>query len=164
MEQKTHWKKAFNSNYLGACDLPEYKDIVATIRYVRLEEAKGTKDGGLKNIAYFVENLKPMILNVENSETVKNLAGGSRYIEDWQNVKVQIYVKQNVKAFGTITDALRIRNYKPKQKIDNTEAIKHLKACTTLEELQTAYLSLDRSIQGDHEVIKLKDSLKQTLK
>lgn len=164
MESKTHWKKAFNSNYLGACDFPEYQDKIATIKFVRLEEAKGTKEGGLKNIAYFHEDIKPMILNAENSRIVKGFSGGSNYIDDWQNVKIQIYVKQNVKAFGVVTDALRIRPSQPKPKVDNREALAHLKACTTLEELRTAYESLTPPEQGNHEILKLKDTLKQQLK
>lgn len=164
MEQKTHWKKAFNSNYLGVADLPNYKDIVATIKYVKLEEAKGTKEGGLKNIAHFVENIKPMILNVSNSDAVRKLAGGSRFIEDWKNVKVQIFVQENVRAFGTVTDALRIRPYSPKVKLDNSEALAHLNACNTLEELRTAYESLSKDLQRDLQVINLKDTLKHKLK
>lgn len=162
-ESKTHWKKAFNSNYLGACDLPGYKDIVATIKEVRLEVTKGTKEKEKKNIAYFAENLKPMILNVENSKTVRALAGGSNFLEDWENVKVQIYVKEGIQAFGTVTDALRIRNHHPKQKADTSKALQDLRACRTKEELKNMYLSFEKAFQSDPEIIKLKDELKVSL-
>ncbi|HLT42627.1 MAG TPA: hypothetical protein VKZ95_07985 [Sphingobacteriaceae bacterium] len=162
-ENKTHWKKAFNSNYLGAVDLPGYKDIVATIKEVRLEVTKGTKEKEKKNIAYFAENIKPMILNVENSKTVRALAGGSNFLEDWNDVKVQIYVKEGVQAFGTVTDALRIRNHHPKQKLDTSKALQDIRGCRSKEELRKMYLSLDKSIQSDPEIIKLKDELKISL-
>lgn len=163
-ENKTHWKKAFNSNYLGASDLPGYQDIIVTIKEVKLEMAVGTKEEEKKNIAHFKEKIKPMILNVENSKTVRALAGGSNYLEDWTDVKVQIYVKEGIKAFGAVTDALRIRNFHPKQKQDITPILDKLNACKTLTELQEAYLGLEKSHKTHTEVLALKEKLKAELK
>ena len=113
MSNKTHWKKAFNSDYLGSCDVDE-KDIIATIKNVRLQEVKSQRGKETCNVAHFVEpNLKPMILNVTNSKVVKKFAG-SRYIEDWNNIPVSIYVDKNVKMAGEITEGLRIRTQQPK--------------------------------------------------
>lgn len=116
MSEKTHWKKAFDSDYLSSADIPEGKDLILTIKQVRLEDVKGSDGAKQKrNIAYFKENYKPMILNATNSKTVKKFAG-SKYIDDWNNVPIQVYVDDNIKAFGDIVEGLRIRKEQPKGK------------------------------------------------
>ena len=115
METKTHWKKVFNSDYLGSCDLEDGKDIKAVIKHVTIMEVKNT-DGKKqnRNVATFTNpDLKPMILNVTNCKIVKKFTG-SKFIDDWNNVPVQIYVKDDIKAFGDVTEGLRIREIQPK--------------------------------------------------
>lgn len=108
MSEKTHFKKAFNTPYLGSQDLPGYKDMNATIERVILQGSEGLKENSNFNIAYFKDtNLKPMLLNATNSKRLAKLAG-SPYIEDWLNIEVTLTV-QKVRAFGDIHDALRIR-------------------------------------------------------
>lgn len=105
---KTHFKKAFNSPYLGSQDLPDYKDINLTIERVELQQSAGLKENSKFNIAYFTDvKIKPMLLNSTNSKIISKLAK-SVYIEDWVNIEITLMVKQ-VKAFGDIHDALRIR-------------------------------------------------------
>jgi hypothetical protein len=168
METKTHWKKAFNSEYIGSSDLEDYKDIVLTIKEVRLEQTKGTKEKEMKNIAYFVEKMKPMILNATNCKAVRKLAGGSNFINDWNNIRVTIYVERNVKAFGEVTDALRIRSTppaqsQPKADIDVTVAILNLTGCTTQEELKKVYLELSKDEKTHPSVIEVTNKLKAEL-
>jgi len=106
---KTHFKKAFNSPYLGSQDLPDYKDINLTIERVVLQGSKGLKDDGNFNIAYFTDvKVKPMLLNATNSKRLAKLAD-SVYIEDWVNIEVTIMVQTGIVAFGGVHDALRIR-------------------------------------------------------
>lgn len=108
---KTHWKKAFNKDYLGSHDLDE-KDLKVVIDHVEVKEVKDTSGKANKcNVAIFKGGVKPMILNVTNCKTVKKFAG-SNYIEDWKDIAVTIYVDNNIKAFGDIVEGLRI---KPKQ-------------------------------------------------
>jgi len=112
--KKTHWKKVFNSDYLGSCDLEDGKDLKAIIKSVVIQEVKGS-DGKKQNcnVANFINpKIKPMILNVTNCKTVKKFAG-SPYINDWNNIPVQIYIKDDIKAFGEITEGLRIRPTQP---------------------------------------------------
>jgi hypothetical protein len=168
METKTHWKKAFSSDYIGSQDLEDYKDIILTVKEVRLEQLKGTKEKDTKNVAYFVENVKPMILNATNCKSLRKLAGGSNYINDWKNIRVQIYVERGVKAFGDITDALRIRStppppLQPEKKIDPTEAIFKLNGCTTQAELITVYTSLSKEEKAHPSVQEVKENLKSNL-
>jgi hypothetical protein len=112
--EKTHWKKAFNSDYLGSCDLEDGKDLKAVIKNVTLRKVKGP-DGKEddRNVATFTdEKIKPMILNATNCKLMKKFAN-SVYINDWNNIPVQIYIKDDIKAFGEITEGLRLRPTQP---------------------------------------------------
>lgn len=162
-DKKTHWKKNFNYDYLGAYSLPEGKDIVVTIKHCKKEMVKGV--GGRKEecfVAYFTDANKPMILNRTNCKIISKLYE-TPYIEDWAGKKIQLYVA-SVEAFGDVTDALRVRDFKPKENQDNTQALEKIKSSKTLEELRVNYTSLSKQLQGDKEVLKLKDQLKNELK
>jgi hypothetical protein len=148
MENKTHWKKVFNSDYLGSCDLEDGKDLKAVIKNVTVKEVKGT-DGKAqdRNVATFTDaNLKPMILNSTNCKLIKKFAK-SVFINDWNNVPVQIYVKDDIKAFGEVTEGLRIRPTQPamnKPKLTPAsqawpKAIEFLKGAGTMEQVKDKY-------------------------
>jgi hypothetical protein len=133
--EKTHYRKAFNSPYLSSADIVE--PTVLTIKYVRLEldQTKKTKD--LFNTAHFAETeirpgekLKPMILNAFNSTSVKDLVG-SHFIDDWNNVPVNIYVDTNVKFGRDTVEGLRISRIPPvlqKPELTPTDKEKWLRA------------------------------------
>ena len=117
IEDKTHYRKAFNSPYLSSADIVE--PAILTILRVVLEGDQTKKSKDKFNTAYFMEKeirpgevLKPMILNATNSRTMKDLAGSS-FIDDWQNVPVTIYVDPNVKYMGDTVDGLRIEKKPP---------------------------------------------------
>lgn len=112
METKTHFRKAFDSPYLSSADI--VGPTVLTVARVALESDRTKKTKDVFNTAYFVERelrpgekLKPMILNATNSKTLKTLTG-SPFIEDWQNVKVTVYVDPNVRHGKDIVEGLRI--------------------------------------------------------
>ena len=112
---KTHWRKMTNPNYMGAYSLDEGRDVILTIAYVRQEDVIGS-DGKKEECAvcHFKErDFKPMILNVTNMKAIAKVVG-SPYIDDWAGHRIQIGTEQ-VRAFGTITDALRVRPEKPKE-------------------------------------------------
>jgi hypothetical protein len=118
MEDKTHYRKAFNSPYLSSADIVEPTTL--TISHVTLakDQTKKTKD--VFNTAHFIEKeirkgetLKPMILNATNSRTMKALTG-SPYIDDWQNVPVTIYVDASIRFGRDTVEGLRISTEKPK--------------------------------------------------
>lgn len=113
--EKVHWKKVFNSDFLGSCDLEDGQDLKATIKSVTVKTVKGN-DGTSKecNVATFTSQaIKPMILNATNCKVVKKFSG-SPYINDWNNIAVQIYIQDGIKAFGETTEGLRIRSIQPK--------------------------------------------------
>jgi hypothetical protein len=161
--QKTHWKKNFNYDYMGAYSLPEGKDVVVTIKSTKKELVKGAK--GKKEecfVVYFSDSDKPMILNKTNCRIIEKLYG-SPFIEDWGGKKIQLYCAK-VDAFGDTTEALRVRDFKPNEITDNSDAINALNECKTLVELRDIYGKLSKAMQGNKDVLQLKDKLKNSLK
>ena len=128
-EEKTHYRKAFNSPYLSSADIVE--PTVLTIAYVKLENDQTKKTKDQFNTAHFVENeirkgekLKPMILNAHNSRVMKDLCNSS-FIDDWANVAVTIYVDHNVRFGRDTVEGLRISPEPPqrrKELMPNTPA------------------------------------------
>lgn len=108
----THWKKLTNPNYLGAYSIEDGKDLILTIDRVINEMVTGT-DGKKEEcvVAYFRENVKPMILNTTNMKTITKVYG-TPFIEDWHNKKIRVGIEK-VKAFGEVVEALRVRKEKP---------------------------------------------------
>lgn len=165
MENLTHWKKDLPNDFIGSYMMPtDGSDIILTIKKVQIEKVPGT-DGTKKDclVAHFKENVKPMILNRTNSKVITKLYN-TPFIEQWENKSIQIY-SAKVKAFGDLTDALRIRDFLPVNKtLDITKAIAKLNATTNLKELQSVYMGLSKAEQAHADVIKLKDSLKDSRK
>lgn len=117
---KTHYRKAFNSPYLSSADIVE--PTVLTVSRVALEPDQTKKTKDLFNTAYFVEKeirqgekLKPMILNASNSKTLSSLTG-SAFIDDWQNVRITVYVDHNVRFGKETVEGLRISPHVPEKK------------------------------------------------
>jgi len=146
--QKVHWHKVFLSDYLGACDLEDGKDIKVVIKSVSVQEVKGS-DGKKqeRNVATFADpKIKPMILNATNCRIVKKFVG-SPYINDWVNVPIQIYIKSDIKAFGDITEGLRIRETQPKMDKPNlvpgipawSKAVEYLRGTGTIEKIKAGW-------------------------
>ncbi len=107
---KTHWKSGVKSPYLGAWDLTDYNDKNATIQKVVRELTDGLPKNEVLNVAYFVEDLKPMVINATNSKRIAKITGSS-FIDDWNNVEVTLYVQKDVKTIGgEYADGLRIRH------------------------------------------------------
>jgi len=159
---ETHWKKNFNYEYLGSYSLTGGNDMILTIKKTATEKVTG--QNGKKEdcfVCYFNEQSKPMILNRTNCKILDKLY--SPYVERWVGCKVQLYAVR-VNAFGESVDALRFRDFKPVVKIDLTAHKVKLNTSKTLEELKTNYTSLSKEIQGNSEIIKLKEGLKIKLK
>jgi hypothetical protein len=120
-EQKTHWKKFHNLDYLGSYSLEHGKDLIATIKSVNQEKVYNPSTNKKEDclVLHFQENIKPMVVNSTNSKTIQKLYK-TPYIEEWTGKKIQIFI-DNIKAFGEVVEALRIRPRIPKQdKISTT--------------------------------------------
>lgn len=114
---KTHYRKAFDSPYLSSADIVEPTPL--TVKSVRLEVDRTKKTKELFNTAHFAEKelrpgekLKPMILNATNSKTMKGITG-SAFIDDWNDVRVMVYVDHNVKFGKESVEGLRISPKQP---------------------------------------------------
>lgn len=129
-EVKTHYRKVFKSDHLGVADLEDLveakSNLIFTIKYVRQEY--GVAVAGRKgnyNIAYFVDAIKPLVLNATNSKSMKGLSGGSSFVEDWENITVQLYIDASAKLKGEVVGGVRISPNPPPQKqelLPNTNA------------------------------------------
>lgn len=116
-QNKTHYRKAFNSPYLSSADI--VGPTVLTIANVMLASDKSKKTKDSFNTAHFAEKelrqgepLKPMILNAINSRTLYMLTG-SHFLEDWVNVRVTVYVDSNVRFGRDTVEGLRISSQAP---------------------------------------------------
>lgn len=111
----THWKKLENPDYIGAYAFEPNEEKTVTIRTVERKLVIGAE--GKKEectVVFFVENEKPMILNVTNAKMIEKHAG-TPYIERWGGVRI-ILVVERVKAFGDVVDAVRVSKKKAQQK------------------------------------------------
>ena len=164
--KKTHYRKVFKSDHLGSADLEEMleegKKLVFTIKEVKQEY--GAKVAGRKidaNIAYFKENIKPLVLNATNSKQVGKFAG-SKFVEDWSNQTIELYIDSNVKMKGETVGGVRIRPIQPTlekpELLPDTKvwdsAIVFLKGKGTMPGIKKKYsLSKDNEIKLQEESI-----------
>lgn len=130
MSKLTYWKQERNPNYLGSFDLiinceenykPIYTEKIVTIKKITKEDVidmenikKNPKAQKKQTIVYCEEFDRPMIIS-----SVCNFKGlveatGIPFSNYWYDGKANgkkaiLWVEKNVKAFGKITDALRIK-------------------------------------------------------
>lgn len=95
--------------FLGSWDLYELpgQKMQVTIKAIReefVENTKGQKEK--KAVMHFVEDVKPMILNIENKKRLAKLFL-TKNNDDLAGKRIEIGYEK-VKAFGDIHDALRI--------------------------------------------------------
>ena len=120
-EKKHHYRNVFKSDHLGSADLEDLieqgSNLIFTISHARQE--LGAKVAGKKmdaNVVYFKEKIKPMVVNATNGKIIKSFTGSS-FVEDWNNVVVELYIDENVRAVsGGTTQGVRIRPIQPQIK------------------------------------------------
>lgn len=139
---KTHWKKMFNPNYIGAYSLEDGKDLIVKIKSVGMENVVGSDGRKEECLVAQLVGQKPFILNVTNSKTIAKIAG-SDYIEDWGGISIQIYAKK-VNAFGAEVMALRVRDFKPKA----AEKLTPERFTKMLEAIKSGKYSADKALES----------------
>lgn len=114
---KTHYRKVLKSDHLGVADLEDLLEegskLVFTISHVKQEY--GVTVAGKKgdfNIAYFKEKIKPLVLNAGNAKIVSQFTG-SKFVEDWNEVLIELYIDENVKFGRDTVSGVRIRQVQP---------------------------------------------------
>lgn len=148
-EKKHHYRNVFKSDHLGSADLEDFveqgRPLVFTIKEVRQEfGVKVAGKTGNFNIAYFKEQIKPLVLNATNSKQIKIFAGNNPFVETWKDICVELYIDENVQMKGVTTQGVRIRPIQPnlvKQKQQFTEVNfeKAKAAKATIEQIKERY-------------------------
>lgn len=141
---KTHWRKGDKSDYLMSWDLEN--DTHATIvRVVRMDTKIRGKVENCR-VAYFKEQLKPMIINVTNGLVIEK-ALGTHLIQDWADISfpVIIYVQGGVRFGKDTVRALRIRPAVERQTLTTESAaypkvVEHIKNGGTIEDIEKKYI------------------------
>lgn len=155
---KHHYRNVFKTDHLGSADLEDLIEngtpLIFTITHAKQEI--GAKVAGKKmdaNIVYFKEPIKPMVVNATNGKIIKQFTGSS-FVEDWNNVLVELYVDDQVRAVtGGLTQGIRIRPIQPKVAVKplftqaNFEAAK--KANATKQQIEARY-TLDEDTYNNY--------------
>lgn len=108
-------KMGKNPNYLGSWDLDELPNREATLTIAKIVDEDVVTNGSKERctVCYWTDKaFKPMIWNVTNKKTVAKLYH-TKDTEKLIGKSVVVGVEQ-VKAFGDVHDALRIRKRIPK--------------------------------------------------
>lgn len=160
----THWKQNFDYKFTGAYELQPGEERTLTINKTAREEVANT--AGTKTlcfVAYFTESNKPMVLNKTNCKTIAKLYGAN--VEGWIGKRIIIKSEQ-VKAFGELVDALRVKNVMPQavKPVDYSAQIAKLRACKTIDELAATYKAFTGPEQAGTMAVKDEMKLKLTAK
>ena len=149
-ENKTHWKKLTNPDYLGAYSLmvgETSPDLVVTISEVKRQLVVGADGKKEECTVAHLKDQKPMILNSTNQKAITK-ALGTPFVEDWVGKRITLYVAK-VKAFGEVVDALRVKTEAPTVILPElkpghpkwSDALKAMKAGnTSIEKIRKSYL------------------------
>lgn len=120
-DEKTHWLKTPNKNYLGHYDLPNGEDCIVTIDEAKWETVKNplTNSSESKRVIRFKEKynwIKPFICNETNSAIICKVTG-KKFMEECSGLKIMIGVS-TIKVKRENVECLRVRN---KNSIDLVE-------------------------------------------
>ena len=111
-----------DSEYLGADDLDSSIEPVLTIRHLYRGKVTLSRGKEVKNVIVFAEEkangiigeVRPMILNSTNRQTLKKLYGQVT-ANALEGKQIQLFIEHNVRnpSNGEMTDGIRIREKKP---------------------------------------------------
>jgi len=105
------YRRDLDKPYLGHWDIPSGEDLILTIDHLEKQDVKSQRGTERKTVMIFVEEYKPMILNVINRKSIAKALGSPNY-EDWEGRKIALYEGREPKADDGL--AIRIRDYAPK--------------------------------------------------
>ena len=172
MEQKTHWKKNIDANFISGEDMQAEikglrKEMAVKLQafsdkesFDQSKNAKTTVTGlNLVDLNTNIPLPKPVILNKTNARFFEK-EFGSVYMEDWVGKPVVVYAQPD-KRFGFV---VRFKKYFPPRTIDFKPFISKLEEATTKEELVTIWTALSPEEKAIPQVLAKKDELKNLLK
>ena len=140
-QDKTHWKKLTNTNYLGSYALQPGKDLVVTITDVKKEMVKDATGSESECLIINLQNQKPLICNKTNAKSIAK-AVGSPFIEDWKGKQIALYIA-SVRAFGETVDGLRVRPTTVKTKALSDDEFKKL-----LEAIKSGKYTVEKAMDS----------------
>ena len=102
-----HYRKLYNSDYIGSYDL-DGKDTVLTIEGVEKSAVfnPSTQAEEEKAVVTFKEAKKAWIMNRTNGDAIASLHGEDT--DNWIGKQITLTTAK-VKAFGKVTDAIRVK-------------------------------------------------------
>lgn len=140
-----NWKKLTNPDYIGAYYLDKgdgtYGQITVRIKSVGTEMVNSPDGKKSQCIVAQLEGHKPLILNKTNCKAITK-AYNTRYIDEWVGKFITITVAQ-VKAFGDVTDAIRVLPEKPKQSLPEL-APTHAKWAGAIQSLKSGQVTIEK--------------------
>lgn len=173
--QKNHYRNVFKSDHLGIADLEEMTEkgqrLVFTIKEVKQYVLTSDRNSGVvvagkrisANIAFFKEDVKPMVINATNGKIIRTFApNNSPMVEDWKGLAIELYIDPSIKMKGDIVGGIRVKRTKPlivkpeltpSMEEDWQKAINYLRKSGTMEGIKK-----QRSITSINEK-KLKDAI-----
>jgi len=95
------------------------KSVPMTIDRVVNEDVSNSDKTEEKQVLYFVESKKGMILNKTNAKRIARLYGPET--DEWKGIVIELYTEP-VKAFGETHNALRVREAKQQAQANKTKA------------------------------------------
>jgi hypothetical protein len=118
MENKTHWKKLINHNFINEGDL-DGGNIIATIKSVALEPVTSPtgKTDDMHILRFAESDIKPMILSAKQNFKNIESATGSPYVENWTGKQITIYYDPKVKFGSAVVGGVRIKPVAPVVKL-----------------------------------------------
>lgn len=90
-----HWRELMDPKFLRAeCFAPGERKVV-TIKEIVREEVMNPKinKSEMKTVAYFVEDIQPLVLNVTNQQIIEKVLGTGNIFE-WPGKKIQLWATQ----------------------------------------------------------------------
>lgn len=116
MSEYKHWREYMDMPYLRAEMLAPKERRVLTIKEVKRElmpKLPGKHDDVDEHcpVAYFEEDVLPMVLNVTNCQTIEELYGEGEPTK-WAGKKIQIFATKT-KVAGKLVPCLRVDKVKP---------------------------------------------------
>jgi len=118
------YRQFMDKNYFGSWDI-NGDELIVTIDHAEKNEVKNERGSELK-LTIHLEGYKPLILNATNGNALSKALGTTK-VEEWKGKKIILY-KEKGKWFGKEGEAVRVREYAPKDEIFCEECGQVIKA------------------------------------
>lgn len=144
--ETAHWKTLFHNKtlLLGSHNLNEGEELVAEISEVSLQVIKNMSGKDEEVAVINFTNAPPMVMNITNAKIISSLYGD--LYTGWIGKSIQLYATQ-VKAFGNVTMALRVKGAIPNTQQDISGYVTQLEICQSIEALQQAFINMPTHIK-----------------